>query len=445
MTPTATEKATTTLQDKTREIEETEKREQDVKAAKARLDRLCEEIIIKPLTTIIVEAERLYSNYNADFKANDTKVDQALAKITAQAETKISTYRGRTEKSDKEAESNNEAAREARPITDPAIARNDTRKNMYIRGYEKGAEVINIYDYIRKFTLVHEARKQLTEKLNSGLQSDNIKVISQPLSDTNDPGTSWFFFEIKKDWVDSTYRNRTKESKYHLTVHLGTRISMHKQYDQGKVHFVHTIHDVKQLRESVNLYPYDFTKTTAGPDPVNPIGPDTCMQVIPIYPPDPLHKNEKDKIAKILNTFLYDLQVKAHLETQWAIKKLHSGIDNKFQNFKISLQAKSNIIKKRLKIKEVSDFIPKAIEVIRRMTELFLINDYKECIEYIKKTNLIKRYKSFLTKLSNLLPTQINQINRMNDADGNDVHLTEFNTAIDFTMNLTELTNLLII
>jgi hypothetical protein len=233
-------------------------------------------------------------------------------------------------------------------------------------------------------------------------------------------------------------------SKFHLTIHLGTHKRLSDDVHQGKTHIVHKIKGEKKLDESVNMYPFNFTRTKTGLETDNNIGPDTCMQVIPIFPLGAADKDIKISIATILNTFLYNLQIKQHSDTLWEKTKQTSQIDDKFKNYKISLKVKSNRIKRRLRIQKLTDFIPKAIIIIEKMSEFFsmLLENYKHCIEHIK--GILIRCKNFLTNLTDLLPKQIYIISSTDDLDGNNEHINDFNTAIETETQLKKLTELIV-
>ena len=443
-------KASKRLQEETARTEETEKEEQKLKIEAAALRKICDENIITPLTTIIDEAARLDKNLRATINigANDTNVETVLEKIINTANKKISNHRESIEKASKVEEADKETKREEelKELKRKGKKLDSYHEKMYIRGYEKAKKVTSVNEYVRTFELVNDARSNLTKKLNEGL--NGIQVVSRVLmtnEDVNDTGCCWFFFDKMVEERHVQNPSRTYMSMFHLTVHLGTRIGMSEDPHMGKTHIVHHDHDITKLEESVNMYPFNFTRTKTRPETDNNIGPDTCMQVIPIFPPDAVNKEIKIKIATILNTFLYNLQIKKHSDTLWNKTKRTSQIDIRFQDYQQSLETKSNRIKRTLRIKELTNLIAKAINIIERMSNLFLMllhNDYKHCIEHIK--GILQRCKNFLTNLTGLLEKHITKINNMSDADGNNTHITTFEETMGMNsgINSTKLTEL---
>jgi hypothetical protein len=437
-------KASEILEKETKNTEKIENEEQILKREVERLRKICEEHIITPLNTIIDDAERLKKKLEAtiNISANDANVETVLQEIITTANKKISKLRDETEEASTAEEKDKETKREA-ALKTKSETLDQYRKKMYIRGYENAEKVRDVHEYVRIFNKVNNERSNLTRRLNDGL--DGVKVVSRVLittEDVDDTGTCWWFFDESVE--DRHVRNpsQAKMSKFHLTVHLGTKIRMSDHPLMGKTHIVH--HDHEKTKESVNMYPYNFTRTIRGPETDNNIGPDTCMQVIPIFPLDPANKEIKIKIATILNTFLYDLQIKEHSHTLWGITKQKSQIDIRFQEYQQSLETKSNRIKRRLRIRELTKFIAKAIEIIETMSNLFLMllhNDYKHCIEHIKV--ILKRCQNFLNNLPELLKRHRRKINDMSDDDGNNDHITNFEEAMRMnSKKLTELTEL---
>jgi hypothetical protein len=440
-------KANERLQEETAKTEETEKEEQELKSEVERLRKICDEKIITPLTTIIGEAAGLDKNLRAtiNISANDENVETVLQEIIATANRKISKLREETEEASTAEEKNKETKREEelKELKRKGKKLDPYHEKMYIHGYEKATKVRSVNEYVRIFDQVNNDRSNLTRRLNDGL--NGVKVVSRVLittEDVDDTGSCWWFFDNSVEERHVRNPSQAWRSKFHLTVHLGKKIGMSDDPYMGKTHIVHRDHDITKREESVNMYPYNFSRTKTRPETDNNIGPDTCMQVIPIFPPGAVNKDIKISIATILNTFLYELQIKKHSDTLWDRTKQTSHIDIRFQEYQESLETKSNRIKRRLRIRELTKFIAKAIEIIETMSKLFLMllhNDYKHCIEHIKV--ILKRCQNFLNNLPELLKRHRRKINDMSDDDGNNDHITNFEEAMRMnSKKLTELT-----
>ena len=400
-------------------------------AERARIEKLCEDAV-KPLKIIIENIDRLIARLKSE--TTNEKLNVVINKIEEEADKKISNYLNKYVKALLP-----ESCSEGYTISTPV---RDADFNFYRD----------------KINLICENNRQLTRKLNDALRELGIVAASEtllPKGGGGSEGVYWWFYKIKTitpDWESrniNLIKTQVGKSIFHFTVHLKKKgIPMSMDFDKGPSHIVHeTISDTrpptkeKHDKDKVNMYPYRYTRLAT-----MATGPQICMQLVPIYPRgDHSHTEIKVILVRVVNEYLFELQIKKYGESMRQEKRNTDLLDDKLSNLKRYLTANSHGIKKSIVKNKILDFIRKATALIRKMRIVRQIRkdmaDYADCIEIINKLK-----QDLIISLAEVLNSKTEELTHLEQNEladqPNEDDLVEFETSVESKINLTELRSL---
>ena len=279
-------------------------------------------------------------------------------------------------------------------------------REIYLNGYRNGTRLnySNDDDANFYYDLIDRIDKEPDfSKLKTYLETyipteipDGVRITHKH-KDTGDPYHIFKFYE--PGYADD-------DDLFHLTIHT-TRGVIKTDYinnfNGGKIHLKKSVRDpageyVPEIPTCTNLRPYIFTKIPGR----DLIGPDRCLQFIPIYP-----KHSADYVASLadklklvivkgVNEFILKNQIDDEASRDTRVKTEKELINNKktaaqefFKDYITTLSDRSIIMLRRNLIRRVINVIKDELEAFTKFItntdeldkNLFNKNLFEECLE----------------------------------------------------------------
>ena len=299
-------------------------------------------------------------------------------------------------------------ARRAPTTTRRKLEYTNFMREIYLNGYRNGTRLNynNAADAKFYYDLIDRINEEPDfSKLKTYLETYIPREIpggvriTHELKGTEDPYHIFKFYG--PGYVDDY------DDLFHLTIHTAKEVFTTDYIDEfkgGKIHLKKSDRDpagkyVHRISTCTNLRPYIFTKIPGR----NLIGPNRCLQFIPIYPEHSadyatLADRLKLVIVKGVNEFILKNQIDHEAREDPRVKAEKELINNKktpaqefFKDYITTLSDRSIIMKRRTlihnHINDIKDKLEEFTKFITNTDELYK-KSFKECLEKVSDTGL---------------------------------------------------------
>ena len=293
----------------------------------------------------------------------------------------------------------------------------DFMRKIYLNGYENGTKTrldySNADDAKFYYDLIDRIDKEKEpdfskdfSKLKTYLETyipteipDRVRITHELKGTEGDPYHIFKFYG--PGYVDDD------DDLFHLTIHTSREVFEADNTDifnGGKIHLKKSVRDsagkyVTQYKTCTNLRPYIFTKIPG----LDLIGPNRCLQFIPIYPKHSadyatLADKLKLVIVKGVNEFILKNQIddeasrdRRVIDEKELITAKHTAAQEFFKDYITTLSDRSIIMKRRTlihnRINDIKDKLEEFTKFITNTDELYK-KSFKKCLEKVSDTGL---------------------------------------------------------
>ena len=280
-------------------------------------------------------------------------------------------------------------------------------RKIYLNGYENGtktrldynnaADAKFYYDLIDRIEPDFSKLKTYLETYISTEIPDRVQITHELKGTEGDPYHIFKFYE---------HGYMGDDDLFHLTIHTSREVFESDKTDKfngGKIHLKKSVRDpagkyATQYETCTNLRPYIFTKIPG----LDLIGPNRCLQFIPIYPKHSadyvatLADKLKLVIVKGVNEFIFENQIDDEASRDRRVKDekelitaKHTAAQAFFKNYITTLSNRSIIMLRRNLIRRVINVIKDELEAFTKFItntdeldkNLFNKNLFEECLE----------------------------------------------------------------
>ena len=283
-------------------------------------------------------------------------------------------------------------------------------RKIYLNGYENGTKTRLDYNNAADAKLYYDLIDRIDKepdfsKLKTYLETyisteipDRVQITHEHKGIGKDPYHIFKFYG--PGYVDDD------DDLFHLTIHTTKGVittDFIDEFNGGKIHLKKSVRDsagkyVTQYETCTNLRPYIFTKIPG----LDLIGPNRCLQFIPIYPKHSadyvatLADKLKLVIVKGVNEFIFENQIDDEASRDRRVKDekelitaKHTAAQEFFKNYITTLSNRSIIMKRRTlihnHINDIKDELEEFTKFITNTDELdknlFNKNLFEECLE----------------------------------------------------------------
>ena len=309
-------------------------------------------------------------------------------------------------------------ARRAPTTTRRELEYTNFMREIYLNGYRNGTKLDYSNDADEKFyyNLIDRIDKEkepdfskdfsklktyLETYISTEIPHDRVQITHKLKDTEGDPYHIFKFYE---------HGYMGDDDLFHLTIHTSREVFDSDKTDEfngGKIHLKKSVRDsagkyVTQYETCTNLRPYIFTKIPG----LDLIGPNRCLQFIPIYPKHSadyatLADKLKLVIVKGVNEFILKNQIDHEAREDPRVKAEKELINNKktpaqefFKDYITTLSDRSIIMKRRTLIhnrillnNDIKDKLEEFTKFITNTDELHK-KSFKDCLEKVGDTGL---------------------------------------------------------